>query len=72
MKSRSEETILRGLFVNVERLEMRVVALSVALISSAVSMRIGGLMWPVVSLKVAKMIWNLAWQVSDTKMARGW
>ncbi len=43
-----------------ERLEMQVVALSVALISSTVSVRIGGLMWPVVLLRVAKMIWNLA------------
>ncbi len=54
-----------------ERLEMQVVALSVALISFAVSMRIGGLMWPVVLSKAVKMILNLAQQVSDAKMAGG-
>ncbi len=47
---------------------MQVVALSVALISCAVSMRIGGLMWPIVLTKVAKMIWNLAQQVSNNEM----
>ncbi len=43
-------------------------ALSMALISSAMSVRIGGLMDPVVLLKeAAKMIQNLALQESNCK-----
>ncbi len=52
-----------------ERLEIQVVALSMALISSAVSVRIGGLMDPVAYLKAVKMIQNWVWQVSDCKAA---
>ncbi len=51
-----------------ERLEIQVVALSVALISSTVSVRMGGLMELVVSLNAAKMIQNLAHQLSNCKM----
>ncbi len=47
-----------------ERLEMQVVVLSVALISSVVSMRIGCLMELVLLLNAVKMIQNLAQQVS--------
>ncbi len=67
----TEETISRRLLMALECLEMQVVVLSVALISSAVSVRIGGLMWPVVLSRVAKMIWNLAQQVSNNSMAGG-
>ncbi len=52
-----------------ERLEIQVVALSMALIYSAVSVRIGGLMELVLSLHAAKMIQNLACRVFDCKMA---
>ncbi len=69
IKSRSEENMSRRLLIALERVEMQVVVLSVALISSTVSMRIGGLMWSAVLSKDAKMILNLAQQVSDAKMA---
>ncbi len=48
---------------------MIVVALSVALISSVVSVKIGGLMDPMTLLKAAKMIWNLALQVTNCEAA---
>ncbi len=44
-------------------------ALSVALISSVESVRIGGLMDPVALLKAVKMIQNLAWHVSNSEAA---
>ncbi len=51
------------------RLEIQLVALSMALIASAVSVRIGGLMELVLSSNATKMIWNLACLISDCKMA---
>ncbi len=71
IKSCSEETMSMRLLMVLERVEMQVVALSMALISSALSVRTGSLMWLVVLSKAAKMILNLAWQVSDAEMAGG-
>ncbi len=54
-----------------ERLEIQVDAMSVALISSAVSMRIGGVIDLVVPSNAAKLIQNSARQVSECKMIGG-
>ncbi len=70
MKSCLEVTMSRRLSMALERLEIQVVALSIALISSTVSVRIGGLMDPVALLKAAKMIQSLAWCISNCKAAR--
>ncbi len=50
----------RSLLIALERFEMQVVVLSVAVISSALSMRIGGVIDPVALSNAAKIIWNLA------------
>ncbi len=55
--------------MTLERLEIGVVALSVAVISSAVSMRSGGLMNPVALSNAMKMIRNWAWWVSACEAA---
>ncbi len=60
MKSHLEETTSRRLLMALERLEIWVDALSVTLISSAVSMRIGGLMELVLLSNAVKMIQNFA------------
>ncbi len=52
-----------------ERLVILIVVLSMALISSTESMRIGGLIDPVALSNVAKMIQNLALRVSACEAA---
>ncbi len=64
MKSRLDEMMSRRLSMALERLEIQVLALSVALISSVESMRISGLMDPVALSKAAKMIRNPAWNAN--------
>ncbi len=73
-KSRLEETTSRRLSMALERLEIWVDVLSMALISFAVSMRIGGLMELVLSSNAAKMIRNFACRVSNCKIvgSRWW
>ncbi len=68
------ETALRRLSTALERLEILVDALSVALISSAVSVRIGNLMELVLLSNAKKMIWNFACLVSACKIvgSRWW
>ncbi len=55
-----------------ERLEIQVDALSVALISSAVSVRVGGVIDLVEPSNAAKMIPNSVRRVSDCEMVRSW
>ncbi len=69
MKSCLDETMSRRLSIALERFEIQVVALSMATISSTVSLRIGIVIDPVASLNAANMIWNLAKWVYACKVA---
>ncbi len=64
MKSHLDENMSRRLSMALERLEIQVAVLSLAVISSVVSMRISGLMGPVALSNAAKIFWNQAWWVS--------
>jgi len=71
MKSRSVETMSKRFSIALDKCEIRVDALSVAAISSAVSVRMGSLMRSVVASKVENMILNCARRVSAWEAADG-